>query len=707
MYRFLILLLGFTLIHASGMAAVLDVEAENVVRRGSRIEAEGKVVARGEGILLRANYVAYDTITEDLWAAGDCHLEEEGGELDSATLYYNIRRKDLRLENGSVFIYADPVIISGKTIVRYGQDVYEGEGITYTPCLGKPPDWSIAAGSLHAPLEGYGSVYNTRFRVRNFPVFYVPYLLFPIKLQRQSGLLFPEFSHSTDYGYRAGIPLYLVLGRSADATITPTYLSDRGLLAAAEFRYRLDEEREGLIYGESLFDRRGGEEFAGGVSGRIPNHRWLFKTLQTGGNLTWDVNLVSHADYLRDIGPFYGDEREWKDPASRGDFTDDRDLEELVSRIQWNISSRKFSANLSGQWTQDLTVEDNDRTLQELPRLRARMRPQKVPYTPLLVTSDLTTVRVYSRDWIEAVKNNGQTEFSLPLSFYPYLTVLPAITEIYRDTHITDHREAFADNIFREHWQERRVLLTTALYSERFLDGLYHQMVPNASWTYRSRYGGNYDQTDPQDIFPDLKSGDDWEKEHDLNLALENYVRDRSGKSLADFTISRAYSYIDEEWDFFEARLRLNPVPWFSAQHTNRFGREPLRGYATHEHWSRLTLRDSREDELYVAEEYMRNAVSDNGDEVDETKSALVGVKANVAFGFFARYEIEYDFLDRRYEYSRQGITYNSQCWSIDLYREVEPSEGALPRETTISLTVNLLGLGQVVRAQQEFEGGQ
>jgi hypothetical protein len=232
-------------------------------------------------------------------------------------------------------------------------------------------------------------------------------------------------------------------------------------------------------------------------------------------------------------------------------------------------------------------------------------------------------------------------------------------------------------------------------------------MVPNASWTYRSRYGGNYDQTDPQDIFPDLKSGDDWEKEHDLNLALENYVRDRSGKSLADFTISRAYSYIDEEWDFFEARLRLNPVPWFSAQHTNRFGREPLRGYATHEHWSRLTLRDSREDELYVAEEYMRNAVSDNGDEVDETKSALVGVKANVAFGFFARYEIEYDFLDRRYEYSRQGITYNSQCWSIDLYREVEPSEGALPRETTISLTVNLLGLGQVVRAQQEFEGGQ
>jgi hypothetical protein len=294
----------------------------------------------------------------------------------------------------------------------------------------------------------------------------------------------------------------------------------------------------------------------------------------------------------------------------------------------------------------------------------------------------------------------------MPLSFHPYLTVMPSFTEIYRDTHITDHRDVFSDDIFREHWQERKVLLTTALYSRRFMDGLYHQMVPNVSWAYRSRYGGNYDPADPLDIFPELLGGDEWEKEFDFELALENYIRGRSGKSLADFTISRKYSYIDRDWDFFEARLRLNPVSWFSAQHTNRFGREPFRDYATHEHWSRLTLRDTRGDELYAAEEYVRGAVNDTTDAV-ETKSALVGVKAVLVRGFSARYEIEYDFLDRRYEYSRQGITYNSQCWSVDLYREVEPSEGELPRETTISLTVNLLGFGQVVSAQREFEGGQ
>lgn len=707
MRRFLILLFAGAFLPAQVIAQVLDVEAEKVVRHGDRIEASGRVVVQGEDLLLRANYVVLDTVTEDLWAAGDCHLEEEGGEMDAHILYYNNRRKDFRLEEGTVFVYADPIVISGRTIVRYGEDVYEGEGITYTPCLGKPPDWSIAAGTLNAPLEGYGSAYNARFRVGNVPLFYVPYLLFPLKLERQSGLLFPGVGHSTDTGYRTEIPLYIVLGRSMDATITPTHLSDRGLLWAGEFRYRLDEEREGFIYGESLFDKRGGEVMQGGVKDRIPDHRWLLKARQTGGSLTWDINLVSHADYLRDIGPFYGDKQEWKDSATTGVFEDSENLEELVSRVQWNIFSRKFSANLSGQWKQDLTVGDNDRTLQELPRLRARMRPQRIPHTPVLLTSDLTTVRVYSRDWIEAVKNNGEIELSWPISLYPYLTVLPSFAEIYRDTFITDHREVFEDDTFREHWQERSILLTTALYSERFAGGIYHQVVPSVSWVYLSRYGGNYDRNDPLDIFPDLLENDDWEKEFDMNLSLENYVRGPSGRSLAEFTISRSYSYIDDDWKFYEARARLNPVSWFSAQHTNRFGREPFRPYATHEHWSRITFRDARGDELYAAEEYVRPAVNDRERSGDATKSAYAGVNAKLIRGFSVRYEIEYDFLERRYEHSRQGLSYASQCWSVDLYREVKPSEGERPRETTISLLVNLLGFGQILSAEQEFGAGR
>ncbi|MFY9399500.1 MAG: hypothetical protein WAR22_14160, partial [Desulfomonilia bacterium] len=88
----------------------------------------------------------------------------------------------------------------------------------------------------------------------------------------------------------------------------------------------------------------------------------------------------------------------------------------------------------------------------------------------------------------------------------------------------------------------------------------------------------------------------------------------------------------------------------------------------------------------------------------DETKSALLGVKAVLGRGFSARYELEYDFLEKRYEHSRQGIIYTSQCWSVDIYREVEPSQGEEPRETTIGLALNLLGFGQVLSTEREFE---
>ena len=313
-------------------AMILDVEADTIRKTGQRIEASGNVLITGKDMTLRANYVVYDTLSEDLWASGNCHLKEEKGEIEARTMYYNAKRNDVQLQDGSVFVYDEPMIISGESITRYGQDLYMGDDLEFTPCLGTPPAWSMAASSLEIPLEGYAKARHARFMIRNVPVLYAPYLLYPAKLKRQSGLLFPEFSHATDYGYRYGIPVYIVLGRSADMTVTPTRLTKRGLLMTSEMRYRLDYEQEGEVYIESLFDEKGGEEMEGGVLELIPDHRWYIRTNHAGGPLTWDINLVSHEDYFRDIGTFYGSEQYWKDTSVE---EDDEDLEELISRMQW------------------------------------------------------------------------------------------------------------------------------------------------------------------------------------------------------------------------------------------------------------------------------------------------------------------------------------------------------------------------------------
>lgn len=692
MHRAVIAILLLCSLSYPAFAITLDVEADTIKKTGQRIEASGKVVIMGKDITLRANYVVYDTLSDDLWASGNCHLKEEQGEIDAQTMYYNARRKDVQLENGRVFIYSEPMIISGKSISRYGEDFYVGEDIEFTPCMGEKPDWSMAASSLEVPIEGYGKARHARFMIREIPVLYVPYLLYPAKLKRQSGLLFPEFSQSSDYGSRFALPLYLTLGRSADMTLTPMYLSKRGLLTAAEFRYRLDYERSGLMYIESLFDREGGEPLEGGVLERIPDHRWFVKANQKGGPLTWDINLVSHEDYFRDIGSFYGSEQYWRETST---IDDDKDLEELISRMEWLSFGNGFSLSVSGQWKQDLTVKGDDRTFQELPKIKGRMNQRDIPHTPLKVSSDISAVRVYSKDWIEAIKDQAQLEISWPLSVYPYFTLRPYIRERYRDTYITDRRDVYEDDSYLEHWQERGASITTTLYSSRFAGGWYHQMAPSVSWIFKSRIGGNYDAADATDIYPYILSGDDWVKTFDMKLSLDNYIRDRSGKSVLDFSVSRIYSYLTEEWGNFQTRVRLQPVSWFMAKHTNEFGREPFRPYATYEHSSEVRLSDDRGDSLYFLEEYNRI----------DTKSAVAGARIYLGRGVSARLESEYDYNKRRYDSSRQGINYTSQCWSIDLYRDVEPSDIDTPRETTIYLTVNFLGLGDVFNLSQSREG--
>ena len=224
-------------LHGNAVAKMLNVEADDVLKIGQRIEAYGNVVVTGEDLTLKADYVVYDISTEDIWATGDCTMKEAKGEVKAASLSYNAKRKDLHIQNGTILSYDQAMKISGESITRYGEDYITGQSIEFTHCLGTPPDWSIAADKLEIPVGGYGNAQDARFKVRSWPMLRIPYLLFPADLSRHSGLLFPELSHGSDYGYRFDLPAYIVLGRSIDWTITPTWLTERGLLMKNELRY--------------------------------------------------------------------------------------------------------------------------------------------------------------------------------------------------------------------------------------------------------------------------------------------------------------------------------------------------------------------------------------------------------------------------------------------------------------------------------------
>lgn len=69
------------------------------------------------------------------------------------------------------------------------------------------------------------------------PLFYSPYLSYPLDDKRRSGFLPPSAGSSDETGFELSIPYYLNLAPNYDATLTARLMSRRGPLLQTEFRY--------------------------------------------------------------------------------------------------------------------------------------------------------------------------------------------------------------------------------------------------------------------------------------------------------------------------------------------------------------------------------------------------------------------------------------------------------------------------------------
>src|SRR5580704_11482470 len=110
--------------------------------------------------------------------------------------------------------------------------------VHYTSCPVGHEDWSLNAARISLDTRRQeGVAHNVTMRFKDVPIFYTPYISFPLGDERKSGLLFPSFGHSGNNGFELEVPYYLNLAPNYDLTLTPGYLSARGVQLAEQFRY--------------------------------------------------------------------------------------------------------------------------------------------------------------------------------------------------------------------------------------------------------------------------------------------------------------------------------------------------------------------------------------------------------------------------------------------------------------------------------------
>ncbi|MDA8561522.1 LPS assembly protein LptD [Gammaproteobacteria bacterium] len=116
--------------------------------------------------------------------------------------------------------------------------IYIFKNSSYSTCTPTNPAWQINAKNITLDKNsGRGIAKNATIKIKNIPVFYIPYLNFPIDNRRKTGFLWPSVGSSSTSGFNINTPFYWNLAPNYDDTITPAILTKRGLQITNLFRY--------------------------------------------------------------------------------------------------------------------------------------------------------------------------------------------------------------------------------------------------------------------------------------------------------------------------------------------------------------------------------------------------------------------------------------------------------------------------------------
>lgn len=260
----------------------------------SELSLSGNVVLTSAKQRVRAEQANINQASGKIELLGNINVQSDALELTSDSGYFNQRKQQSKFSNAQYRMLETRGNGSAGAMRVLSPQVTQLDDAAYTTCDLPNPDWQIRASQLTLDQnKGFGTAKHLRLSLGNVPVFYWPYLTFPIDDRRKSGLLFPQIGQSDSNGLEYAQPIYWDIHPQFDTTITPRYLSKRGTQMQNQWRH-LNHWGKYQLDGEYLDDEQ------------TKTERWLGAFTHTGGNQHWSTQLnvrqVSDGEYLNDLG---------------------------------------------------------------------------------------------------------------------------------------------------------------------------------------------------------------------------------------------------------------------------------------------------------------------------------------------------------------------------------------------------------------------
>lgn len=399
--------------------------------------AEGNVVITFTGGFLKADTVTLNRATGDAWAHGRALLQSNGDTLEGDIIELNLETKTGIARDGRMFFVRNHLTVTGSEIEKSGEATYRIKDGTATTCDGPVADWRFKGREMGVTLDGYGTLKDGSFQVRDIPVVWLPWAMFPAKTTRQTGFLFPRFAYSQDkLGFDTEVPFYWAISESADATLYTRYMDKRGVKEGLEFRYQPSSSTHGLFYGDFLKDQWTGSDTPGGISRTWTEKqdRWSWywnheTTFSPGFYFRSDLKKVSDIYYFRDFDSHnyyldhYAGSRNRK--FEKVSFLANEQLTSYDSTARLVKEWRYVNLTALGQYTDNLTSPSNDETLQRYPEIS--LTGFRQPLFGTRLQWEFTSLYGY---YYRTLGERGSAfdvypKLSLPWAFGEYLQVTP------------------------------------------------------------------------------------------------------------------------------------------------------------------------------------------------------------------------------------------------------------------------------------------
>jgi len=202
--------------------------------------AEGNVQISKADKKISADHIRFDHENMKVEASGHIVISSGVDLISADNLSFDLVTEKGQISNGRLYIQKNNFHIWSDNLRKTGKDTYQAQKASVTTCDGEKPAWKITGRNLNVTIEGYGYAYHAAFWIKNVPVFYSPWIGFPVKTQRQTGLLTPQAGLSNSKGYEYNQPFFWAINASSDATFYWHYMSERGNKFGAEYKRHHD-----------------------------------------------------------------------------------------------------------------------------------------------------------------------------------------------------------------------------------------------------------------------------------------------------------------------------------------------------------------------------------------------------------------------------------------------------------------------------------